>query len=101
MINAIGNNVLEMHNKALSQHIQHNKLLIYVTITHYLNLSTTTHLYSLTICCVQYKAVRRRSQFNELGPFPLVLFDYRVSRFLHREFLQLNVLKHLLCERQV
>ena len=51
------------------------------------------------LCAIQ--AVRRRSQFNELGPFSLVLFDYRVSRFLRREFLQLNVLKHLLYERQV
>ena len=51
------------------------------------------------LCAIQ--VVRKRSQFIELGPFPLVLFDYRVSRFLRREFLQLNVLKHLLCERQV
>lgn len=46
MINAIGNNIIEIDKTALSQHIQFN-IYILLTITHYLNLSTTTHLYSL------------------------------------------------------
>ena len=73
MIKNIGNNIIEIDKKALSQHIQLNKLYIYFTIIHFkiFQLQHISTLYNM-LCAIQ--AVRRRSQFIELGPSSYIIY---------------------------